>query len=121
MDREPIVECGKARSSSPSSIKISATVPAVTSILRCIRRLVAASGEAVISANGTRASLGPMPINSTRNVSIATAAVIDVWSVPKCGPDEGFGGWRTGSQQAQPPVTECYGDLRQSQLGLMIR
>ena len=31
---------------------------------------------AVISRNGTSASLGPMPINNTRNVSITPAAVI---------------------------------------------
>ena len=39
------------------------------------------SREALISRNGTSASFGPMPISSTRNVSIAPAAVIDIWSI----------------------------------------
>ena len=110
------MKCSNARSSSPSTIRIRATVAAVTIIWRCTRRLVAASSEAVISTNGTSASLGPMPISSTRKVSITPAAVIDVWSVsPKCGPDEGFGGWRTGNvsrlNRQSPSVTEIYGSL----------
>ena len=55
-----------------------ATVAAVVSIFRSTRCLVAGSRDAVISTNGTSASFGPMPISSTRNVSIAPAAVIDV-------------------------------------------
>ena len=58
-----------------------AAVAAVIIILRCTRRLVAASRGAVISRNGTSASLGPTPISSTRKVSITPAAVIDVWSI----------------------------------------
>ena len=72
------MKCSNARNSSPSTISITATVAAVISILRSTRRLVAASSEAVISTNGTSASFGPMPISSTRNVSITPAAVIDV-------------------------------------------
>ena len=77
IDKEPIEKCSKARSNSPSTIRIRATVPAVTSIVRCTRRLAAASSEAVISTNGTSASLGPMPINNTKNVSITPATVTD--------------------------------------------
>ena len=75
------MKCSNARNSSPSTMSIRATVAAVTIIWRSTRRLVAASSEAVISTNGTSASLGPMPISSTRKVSITPAAVIDVWSV----------------------------------------
>ena len=78
IDKDPTVKCSNARNSSPSTISIRATVAAVTIILRSTRRLVAASSDAVISTNGTSASLGPMPISSTRKVSITPAAVIDV-------------------------------------------
>ena len=57
---------------------MTATVAAVVSIFRCTRCLTTGSQEAVISRNGTNASFGPMPIRSTKNVSIAPAAVIDV-------------------------------------------
>ena len=77
------MKCSNARSSSPSTMSIRATVAAVTIIWRCTRRLVAASSDAVISTNGTSASLGPMPISSTRKVSITPAAVIEVWSIPQ--------------------------------------
>ena len=85
IDRDPIVKCSSARSSSPSPMRSTATVAAVVSILRSTRCLTARSREAVISTNGTSAIFGPIPISSTRNVSIAPAAVIDVWSSSKRG------------------------------------
>ena len=56
-------------------------IAAVVSIFRSTRRLADGSREAVISRNGTSASFGPIPISSTRNVSIAPAAVMDVSSI----------------------------------------
>ena len=72
------MKCSNARSSSPSTMRTTATAAAVVSILRSTRCLAAGSSEAVISTNGTSAIFGPIPISSTRNVSIAPAAVIDV-------------------------------------------
>ena len=48
---------------------------AVVSILRRTRRLVAFGIPAVASRNGTSAILGPIPIRSSRNVSMTKAAV----------------------------------------------
>ena len=76
-----MVKCSSVRSSSPSTIRATATVAAVVIILRSTRRLVAGSREAVISRNGTSASFGPIPISRTRKVSIAPAAVMDVSSI----------------------------------------
>lgn len=42
------------------------------------RRLADVSSDAVVSANGASASLGPMPISSIRNVPIALAAVTEL-------------------------------------------
>ena len=78
MDSDPIVKCSSTRSSSPSTISTTATVAAVVSIVRSTRCLAAGSRGAVISTNGTSAIFGPIPISSTRNVSIVPAAVIDV-------------------------------------------
>ena len=72
------MKCSKARSSSPSAMRITATAAAVVSILRSTRCLAAWSRDAVVSTNGTSAIFGPIPISSTKNVSIAPAAVIDV-------------------------------------------
>ena len=81
IDNAPTVKWRKARSSSPRAMSTRATVAAVTSILRTTSRLAAASSGAVISRNGTSASLGPMPISSTKKVSITPAAVIDVCAI----------------------------------------
>jgi hypothetical protein len=43
---------------------------AVVSILRTISAFVAPSSGAVISTNGTSAIFGPIPISSSRKVSI---------------------------------------------------
>src|SRR6266516_2929994 len=90
IDNDPIQKCSKLRNSSPSTIISRATAAAVVSILRSTRRLVAGSRGAVISTNGTSAIFGPIPISSTRNVSIAPAAVIDVSSISKSGGAEAF-------------------------------
>ena len=78
IDKDPIVKCSNARSNSPSTMRITATAAAVVSILRSTRCLAPGSRDAVISTNGTSAIFGPIPISSTKNVSIAPAAVIDV-------------------------------------------
>ena len=82
-------------------------MPAVTSIVRCTRRLAAASSEAVISRNGTSASLGPMPINNTENVSITPAAVTDARSIPPVWPSRslrcGLSVTNSGAQLTQLP------------------
>ena len=81
IDNAPTVKWRKARSSSPRAMSTRATVAAVTSILRTTSRLAAASSGAVISRNGTSASLGPTPISSTKKVSITPAAVIEVCAI----------------------------------------
>ena len=64
---------------------------AVVSILRRTRRLVASGMPAVISRNGTSAILGPIPISSSRNVSMTKVAFSDSSSIPAaplaCGSD----------------------------------
>ena len=72
--------CSSLRNSSPIPINSTATVAAVVSILRSTRRFTAESSAAVISRNGTSASFGPIPISSSKKVSMTPAAVIDVWS-----------------------------------------
>src|ERR1700761_5331071 len=81
MDSDPMLKCSRVRSSSPSTMSRTATEAAVVSILRSTCCLTPGSMDAVISRNGTRASLGPTPISSTRKVSIAPAAVSEVWSI----------------------------------------
>jgi hypothetical protein len=49
---------------------MSATTPAVVSILRTTCALDALSIVAVTSKNGTSAIFGPIPISSSRNVSM---------------------------------------------------
>ena len=48
---------------------------AVTSILRSTRRLVSSGICLVASRNGTSAIFGPIPIKSSRNVSITNATL----------------------------------------------
>src|SRR5215831_9007774 len=57
----------------PRTSRSAATVAAVVSILRMTRRLVAFDMPLVMSRNGTSAILGPMPIRSSRNVSMTKA------------------------------------------------
>jgi len=78
MDNDPMLKCSSVRSNSPSTTSIRATVAAVVGILRCTNCLAAGSREAVMVRNGISASFGPIPISSTRNVSIASVAVMDV-------------------------------------------
>ena len=54
---------------------------AVVSILRRTRRLVASGICLVVSRNGTSAILGPIPIRSSRNVSMTKAAFSDSSSI----------------------------------------
>ena len=50
IDKDPIVKCSKARSSSPSPMRITATAAAVVSILRSTRCLAAGSRNARINS-----------------------------------------------------------------------
>lgn len=68
---------------SPRTINATATVPAVESILRVTRRLVASSIPLVSSSNGTNAIFGPIPISSRRNRSATTATSIDLTSISR--------------------------------------
>jgi hypothetical protein len=72
---------------------------AVVSILRTTRRLTASGIPVVASRNGTSAILGPIPISSSRNVSMTKAASSDSRSFiklrPACMevvPGTGYGG-----------------------------
>ncbi len=79
-DSAPGEKCSSRVNSSPSRTRRTATTPAVTSILRLTRFLVAASMLAVTSRKGTAAILGPMPIKRSRKVSMTKAASIDLSS-----------------------------------------
>jgi hypothetical protein len=57
-------------------------VAAVISILRRTRRLVASGICPVASRNGTSAILGPMPIRSSREVSMTKLAFSDSRYIP---------------------------------------
>ena len=70
IDSEPVEKCSSLDNSSPSPTRITATTPAVISILRMTSAFVARSIAAVTSKNGTSAIFGPIPISSSRNVSI---------------------------------------------------
>ncbi len=101
------MKCSNTRNSSPSTMRTTATAAAVVSILRCTRRLVSGSREAVTSRNGTSASFGPIPISSTRNVSIAPAAVIEVCSIFQVWRRSGSGASSVGWPPLRSAPTGC--------------
>ena len=70
IDNDPVEKWSSLDRNSPSPTRISATTPAVVSILRTIRALVAGSRGPVISTKGTSAIFGPIPISSSKKVSI---------------------------------------------------
>src|SRR5215813_7590089 len=73
----PGEKCSSRVSMPPRIRSSAATRAAVVSILRRTRRLVDAVMPAVISRNGTSAILGPIPIRSSRKVSMTKAASSD--------------------------------------------
>src|ERR1700683_4286195 len=75
--RAPGEKCSSRVSRPPRTSRSTATVVAVVSILRRTRRFVASGISLVALRNGTRAILGPMPIRSSRNVSMTKVAFSD--------------------------------------------
>src|SRR5690348_12967198 len=73
----PGEKCSSLVSRPPSTSKSAATMAAVVGILGRRRRLVPSAMSAVASRNGTSAILGPIPISSSRNVSMTKAASND--------------------------------------------
>jgi hypothetical protein len=71
IDSDPVEKCSSLDNNSPIPTRITATTPAVVSILRTTRPFVAGSISEVTSRNGTSAIFGPTPINNSKNVSIA--------------------------------------------------
>ena len=85
----PGEKCSSLVSRPPRISRTAATVVAVVNILRRTRRLVASGMSAVASRNGTSAILGPIPIRSSRKVSMTKAASSDSRSfipAPSSGP-----------------------------------
>ena len=73
----PGEKCSSLVSISPRISSSAATVAAVVSILRSTRRLTASGMSAVTERKGTSAILGPIPIRSSRNVSMTKVASSD--------------------------------------------
>jgi hypothetical protein len=73
----PGEKCSSLVSNPPRTNKSAATIAAVVSILRRTRRLTASGMPAVASRNGTSAIFGPIPISSSRKVSMTKAASSD--------------------------------------------
>jgi hypothetical protein len=73
----PGEKCSSLVRKPPRTSKTTATVAAVVNILRRTRRLVASGMSAVASRKGTSAILGPIPIRSSRKVSMTKAASSD--------------------------------------------
>ena len=73
----PGEKCSSLVSRPPRMSSSAATTAAVVSILRRTRRLVDSVMPAVMSRNGTSAILGPIPIRSSRKVSMTKAASSD--------------------------------------------
>ena len=77
MPSAPGEKCSSLVRMPPRISRSAATAAAVVIILRTTRRLVSGGMSAVAERKGTSAIFGPIPISSSRNVSMTKAASRD--------------------------------------------